>query len=146
MADEKFLIEIILEARNRASEALKSVGVDVDNLQKNLKGAEKTVDSFDRHLSQLDGVADSDCPRGVDHQQRVVGHADGVAGHGDEARDAVGGAVDFDGDVRLVPAHGVVVRGLSGTQRELAAGLPLFWSAARQFLYGKAGVLPRKLY
>jgi len=54
MADEKFLIEIILEARNRASEALKSVGVDVDNLQKNLKGAEKTVDSFDRHLSQLD--------------------------------------------------------------------------------------------
>jgi urease accessory protein len=45
-----------------------------------------------------------------------------------------------------LPAHGVVVRGLSGTQRELAAGLPLFWSAARQFLYGKAGVLPRKLY
>ena len=55
MADnEKFIIEILLEARNRASEALKSVGVDVDNLQKNLKGAEKTVDSFDRHLSQLD--------------------------------------------------------------------------------------------
>lgn len=45
-----------------------------------------------------------------------------------------------------LPAHGVVVRGLSCTQRQLAAGLPLFWSAARQFLYGEAGVLPRKLY
>ncbi len=51
---EKFLIEIILEARNKASEALRSVGVDLDNLQKNLKGAGNSVDSFDRHLTQLD--------------------------------------------------------------------------------------------
>lgn len=45
-----------------------------------------------------------------------------------------------------LPADGVVVRGLSRTQRQLAAGLPLFWSAARQFLYGEAAIMPRKLY
>jgi urease accessory protein len=45
-----------------------------------------------------------------------------------------------------LPEHGVVVRGLGRTQRLLAAGLPLFWSAARKFLYGEEGVLPRKLY
>jgi urease accessory protein len=45
-----------------------------------------------------------------------------------------------------LPAHGVVVRGLAVTQRALAAGLPIFWSAARKCLYGAEGVLPRKLY
>ena len=34
--------------------------------------------------------------------------------------------------VSTLPAHGVVVRGLGVTQRKLAAGLPIFWSAARQ--------------
>lgn len=45
-----------------------------------------------------------------------------------------------------LPAHGVVVRGLGVTQRRLAVGLPVFWSAARKFLYGEEGILPRKLY
>ena len=45
-----------------------------------------------------------------------------------------------------LPAHGVVVRGLGVTQRKLAAGLPIFWSAARKFLVGEDGVLPRKVY
>lgn len=48
--------------------------------------------------------------------------------------------------VSVLPAHGIVVRGLGCTQRQLAAGLPPFWRAARQFLYGEAGSLPRKLY
>ena len=48
--------------------------------------------------------------------------------------------------VSTLPAHGVVVRGLGCTQRTLAAGLPLFWSAARRVLVGEDGVLPRKLY
>jgi urease accessory protein len=46
----------------------------------------------------------------------------------------------------MLPAHGIVVRGLGGTQRKLAAGLPIFWSAARKFLFGEEGILPRKLY
>ncbi len=48
--------------------------------------------------------------------------------------------------VSTLPAHGVVVRGLGATQRKLAAGLPIFWSAARRFLYSEDGVMPRKLY
>ena len=48
--------------------------------------------------------------------------------------------------VSTLPAHGVVVRGLGCTQRTLAAGLPSFWSAARRFLFGEDGILPRKLY
>ena len=48
--------------------------------------------------------------------------------------------------VSTLPAHGVVVRGLGVTQRKLAGGLPIFWSAARKFLVGEEGILPRKLY
>jgi urease accessory protein len=48
--------------------------------------------------------------------------------------------------VSAFPVHGLIVRGLGRNQRHLAAGLPIFWSAARKFLYGEEGVLPRKLY
>ena len=48
--------------------------------------------------------------------------------------------------VSTLPAHGIVVRGLGVTQRKLAAALPIFWSAARKFLIGEEGILPRKLY
>ncbi len=60
-----------------------------------------------------------------------------------EARSSVGECV---WGASTLPAHGVLVRGLGVTQRRLAAGLPIFWSAARKFLYGEEGILPRKLY
>jgi urease accessory protein len=45
-----------------------------------------------------------------------------------------------------LPAHGVVVRGLSLNHRMLAAALPLFWGLARRRLYGTAAIPPRKVY
>jgi urease accessory protein len=50
------------------------------------------------------------------------------------------------GRYRSLPAHGVVVRGLSLNHRMLAAALPLFWGLARRRLYGTAAIPPRKVY
>jgi urease accessory protein len=66
-----------------------------------------------------------------------------LAAEHNEVRSEVGECV---WGVSTLPAHGVVVRGLGVTQRRLAGGLPIFWSAARKFLYGEEGILPRKLY
>ena len=45
-----------------------------------------------------------------------------------------------------LPAHGVVLRGLSLNYRTLAAALPLFWGLARQRLYNAPAIPPRKVY
>jgi len=43
-------------------------------------------------------------------------------------------------------AHGVVVRALSASGREITRGLPDFWRVAKLFLYDRVAVLPRKVY
>ncbi len=43
-------------------------------------------------------------------------------------------------------ANGCVVRGLSMQSRFLAAGLISFWSMAKETLYGREAILPRKMY
>ncbi|HLY27264.1 MAG TPA: urease accessory protein UreD [Aggregatilineales bacterium] len=48
--------------------------------------------------------------------------------------------------VSMLVAHGLAVRGLSVSGRSLAPGLLAFWQAAKTFLYGRAAVLPRKIY
>lgn len=48
--------------------------------------------------------------------------------------------------VSTLIAHGLVVRGLGISGRQLLAGLTEFWSAAKQRLYGRAAHMPRKLY
>ena len=45
-----------------------------------------------------------------------------------------------------LPAHGLVVRGLSVRGRDVAAGLHAFWQAAKLRLYGEPAVPPRKIY
>jgi urease accessory protein len=48
--------------------------------------------------------------------------------------------------VSTLVAHGLVIRGLSVNGRALAGGLLAFWQAAKQSLYGRAAVMPRKVY
>lgn len=48
--------------------------------------------------------------------------------------------------VSTLVAHGLAIRGLSMTGRPLSAGLVTFWQAAKQALYGREAVLPRKIY
>ena len=48
--------------------------------------------------------------------------------------------------VSTLVAHGMVVRGLGVSGRQLIAGLTDFWAAAKQSLYGRAAHMPRKLY
>ena len=43
-------------------------------------------------------------------------------------------------------AHGLVVRALSVSGREITRHLPDFWRAAKRFLYDREAVLPRKVY
>jgi len=43
-------------------------------------------------------------------------------------------------------AHGVAVRGLAHNSRTLMAGLHALWQCAKQALYGRNAVLPRKIY
>ena len=43
-------------------------------------------------------------------------------------------------------AHGVVVRALSVSGREITRHLPEFWRVAKLFLYDREAVLPRKVY
>jgi urease accessory protein len=43
-------------------------------------------------------------------------------------------------------AHGIVVRALSVSGREIARCLPDFWRVAKRFLYEREAVLPRKVY
>jgi urease accessory protein len=45
-----------------------------------------------------------------------------------------------------LPAHGIVVRALSLNSREIASGLVAFWRVAKQMLYGRDAVIPRKIY
>lgn len=45
-----------------------------------------------------------------------------------------------------LPAHGLSVRALSRTGRDLPAGLLAFWRAAKRALYGRDAVPPRKVY
>lgn len=48
--------------------------------------------------------------------------------------------------VSALPAHGLVVRGLSRSGPAIASGLPAFRREARRELYGQVPALPRKLY
>lgn len=48
--------------------------------------------------------------------------------------------------VSALPADGLLVRGLSRAGRAVAPGLVAFWRAAKERLYGRAPVLPRKIY
>jgi urease accessory protein len=48
--------------------------------------------------------------------------------------------------VSTLPAHGLVVRGLSVTGREIASGLLSFWQAARRALFQREATPPRKIY
>ena len=45
-----------------------------------------------------------------------------------------------------LPAHGLVVRALSQNGRDIASGLVAFWRVAKQTLYGREAVVPRKIY
>jgi urease accessory protein len=45
-----------------------------------------------------------------------------------------------------LPAHGLVVRALSRNGRDIARGLVAFWRVAKQALYGRDAVIPRKIY
>ena len=45
-----------------------------------------------------------------------------------------------------LPAHGLVVRGLSQNGRDIPSGLISFWRVAKQALYGQVAVIPRKIY
>jgi urease accessory protein len=45
-----------------------------------------------------------------------------------------------------LPAHGIVIRALSLNGREIASGLVAFWRVAKQMLYGRDAVIPRKIY
>lgn len=45
-----------------------------------------------------------------------------------------------------LPAHGIVVRALSLNGREIGSGLVAFWRVAKQMLYGRDAVIPRKIY
>lgn len=48
--------------------------------------------------------------------------------------------------VSTLPAHGLVIRGVSRGGRDLFAGLISFWRAAKWALYQQAAVMPRKIY
>jgi urease accessory protein len=48
--------------------------------------------------------------------------------------------------VSTLPAHGLIVRGLSTTSRDLPLHLPQFWATAKRELYGRAPNVPRKMY
>jgi urease accessory protein len=48
--------------------------------------------------------------------------------------------------VSALPAHGVAIRGLAHTSRALMAGLMQFWQCAKQMLYGRPAIAPRKTY
>ncbi|GHO42488.1 urease accessory protein UreD [Ktedonospora formicarum] len=48
--------------------------------------------------------------------------------------------------VSTLPAHGLVVRGLSQRSQPLLDSLPRFWQHARIALYGRSANMPRKLY
>lgn len=48
--------------------------------------------------------------------------------------------------VSMLPAHGLIVRGLSRHGRMIAPGLLAFWQAAKQALYGQDALPPRKVY
>lgn len=48
--------------------------------------------------------------------------------------------------VSTLPAHGLVVRGLSKYGRDLSSGVLPFWQTAKQQLYGREPILPRKQY
>jgi urease accessory protein len=45
-----------------------------------------------------------------------------------------------------LPAHGLIVRGLSRNSRDLYPGLLRFWAAAKRELFGLDAVPPRKIY
>jgi urease accessory protein len=45
-----------------------------------------------------------------------------------------------------LPAHGLIIRALAQSNREIMQGLPLFWQAAKQKLYGRQAIIPRKIY
>ena len=48
--------------------------------------------------------------------------------------------------VSALTAHGLSVRGLSVSGRELAPGLMAFWQRAKRELYGREAIAPRKVY
>ena len=48
--------------------------------------------------------------------------------------------------VSTLPTHGLMVRALSINGRKLMPGLIEFWRIAKQKLYGRAAVLPRKIW
>lgn len=54
MAEEKFVIEILLEARNQIGGALEAAGVEVDKLQKKFASATTTAGRLDDRLDKLD--------------------------------------------------------------------------------------------
>lgn len=48
--------------------------------------------------------------------------------------------------VSTMAAHGITIRALSMTNRAITEGLYEFWQSAKMMLYGKAAILPRKVY
>jgi urease accessory protein len=48
--------------------------------------------------------------------------------------------------VSALPAHGLSVRALAVSGRELPAGLVAFWRAAKREIYGRDAIPPRKVY
>lgn len=48
--------------------------------------------------------------------------------------------------VSTLPAHGLIVRGLSQRHPDITTGLLAFWQRAKQALYGRPALPPRKIY
>lgn len=48
--------------------------------------------------------------------------------------------------VSTLPAHGLVVRGLTLHGRDAVAGVRVMWQRAKPLLFGKEAILPRKIY
>ena len=55
-------------------------------------------------------------------------------------------SVDAWWGVSALPTHGVTVRGLAHTTRAAMAGLMRIWQTAKQMLYSRDAIVPRKTY
>jgi urease accessory protein len=53
---------------------------------------------------------------------------------------------DVSWGVSCLVAHGLVVRGVSCQGYKITAGLMKFWQEAKQILYGREAILPRKIH
>jgi urease accessory protein len=66
-----------------------------------------------------------------------------------EVESELAGQIETDGvvwGISALPAHGILIRGLSDSGLSIAPGLYTFWKAAKMLLCGRSVTLPRKTY